>query len=105
MKEIGTRISICAAGASRAIIIGGHSASGQAAVDSFPALDFTPDGFTGLDPFDEHNNRGEEDYLEFNCLFGPVYFNFNRRCHNFLQLLMYFTHSSCIRNMMLNDCL
>jgi len=51
MKEIDTRISICTAGASRKIIIGGHSASGQAAVDSFPALDFTPDGFIGLDPF------------------------------------------------------
>lgn len=51
MKEIDTRIPICATGTSRKIIVGGHSASGQAAVESIPKLDFTPDGFIGLDPF------------------------------------------------------
>lgn len=33
------------------ILIGGHSASGQAAWESIQYLDFKPDGFIGLDPF------------------------------------------------------
>ena len=34
------------------IFIGGHSASGKAAVNSVPLLTFTPSGFIGMDPFD-----------------------------------------------------
>ena len=33
------------------ILIGGHSAAGQAAWRSIPLLKFVPDGFVGLDPF------------------------------------------------------
>jgi len=51
VKEIDTIIPICKADTSKKIIIGGHSASGQAAVESIPKLDFKPDGFIGLDPF------------------------------------------------------
>lgn len=63
VKEIDSRIPICAAGApdKRKIIIGGHSASGQAASDSIDRLDFKPDGFVGLDPFRRGGFAGKLD--------------------------------------------
>ena len=35
----------------RKIVMGGHSTSGQAAINSFHGLEFTPDAFFGLDPY------------------------------------------------------
>jgi hypothetical protein len=49
--NLSTVIPICENLPKNGIVVGGHSASGQSALDSIPLLDFTAAGFMGMDPF------------------------------------------------------
>lgn len=44
-------VPVCEGRRHNLILLGGHSASGQAAVEALPNLKRKPDGFIGLDPF------------------------------------------------------
>lgn len=51
--QIKDTISVCATTSTpKVIIVGGHSAGGQAAMEALPLFDFVPKGFLGLDPYE-----------------------------------------------------
>lgn len=50
MEHVDERIPMCL-GKEPLILIGGHSASGQAVINALPELHRKPDGFIGLDPY------------------------------------------------------
>jgi len=56
VDNLGDLIPVCK-GKSPKIIIGGHSASGSAAIKSVSRVERKPDGFIGLDPFDIYEKK------------------------------------------------
>lgn len=51
IDQLGDIIPVCEGVSPKQIIVGGHSAGGQAAWNAIPLLNFEPAGFLGLDPF------------------------------------------------------